>query len=582
MNDEGNEVNFKGLFLPLTIKKAIVFIFLIGFAVFFNSLFNGFVGDDDAQIVKNLNIHSISNIPSFFVGSTFYNGSEKMIGVYYKPLLASVFAAIYSFLGSSPFSFHFVQILLHISNSCLLFLFLDHFFKKSHAFLLSLFFLLHPFNSETVLYVSAMQDVLFFFFGILIMHVLTRFKSKKYLFPVFVLLLFSLFSKETGMLFLFVSLVYIFMFNRKNIFPALGISAIVLITYFFLRINSIGLLTLPTNSPIDKLSLPLRLLNAPEIILFYLRNFFLPIDFALTYQWAYTSISFNHFFLPLAVDLIFTFMIVWGGFIIFKKSSGKYFKIYLFFTIWLVLGLMFHLQIFPLDQTVADRWFYFPIVGLLGIIAVLLEAFNVSIKNKWNLVFIMTILILLSARTVVRSYNFRDKLTLYRHDVAVSKDSFALENVLGLELVKLGKLEEAKRHIERSIALYPYFSNYDNLGEIYVGLGDYKKARQAYEKAMEFGDYYIVYEDMAGLSLVDGDPVDNMKFIAYALRKFPHDAKLWLYLAIVSYQNKDVDIAKHAITQSYLNDKSNPGIPYFYNAIMSNQPLNLKINLLPQ
>jgi protein O-mannosyl-transferase len=582
MNNEENEVNFKGLFLPLTIKKALVFIFIIGFAVFFNSLFNGFVGDDDAQIVKNLNVHSVSNIPSFFVGSTFYNGSEKMIGVYYKPLLASVFAATYSFLGSGPVSFHFIQILLHVLNTCVLFLFLSSFFKKSHAFLLSLFFLLHPFNSEAVLYISAMQDVLFFFFGILIMYILTKFKSKKYLFPVFVLLLFSLFSKETGMLFLLISLVYIFMFNKKLFFPALGVSAIVLIAYFFLRINSIGLLTLPTNSPIDKLSLPLRLLNAPEIILFYFRNFLLPINFALTYQWAYVSISFNHFFLPLTIDLIIMFMIFWGGYILHKKFDGKYFKIYLFFAIWLSLGLLFHLQIFPLDQTVADRWFYFPIVGLLGMIAVLIEAFNISFKNKWILILIIMILISLSVRTIVRSNNFRDKITLYRHDVAVSKDSFALENVLGLELVKLGKLEEAKRHIERSIALYPYFSNYDNLGEIYVGLGDYKKAREAYKEAMKYGDYYIVYEDMAGLSLVDGDPAENMKFIAYALNKFPHDAKLWLYLAIVSYQNKDVDIAKHAITQSYLNDKNNPGIPYFYNTIMNNQPLNLKINKLPQ
>jgi protein O-mannosyl-transferase len=582
MKDDGNEVTFKSLFFPLTNKKAIIFIFLIGLAVFFNSLFNGFVGDDDAQIVKNLNVHSISNIPNFFVENTFYNGSEKMIGVYYKPLLASVFAATYSFLGANPLSFHFVQILLHVFNACVLFLFLSHFFKKTHAFLLSLIFLVHPFNSEAVLYVSAMQEVLFFFFGILTVYILTRLKSNKYLFLIFALLFLSLFSKETGILFLFISLVYVFLFNKKIFFPALGVSAIVLTIYFFLRINSIGLLTLPTNSPIDKLNLPLRLLNIPEIILFYLRNFFLPINFALTYQWAYTNISFNHFFLPLIIDLVFIFMISLGGFILYKKFSNKYFKIYLFFAIWLILGLLFHLQIFPLDQTVADRWFYFPIVGLLGMIAVFMEAFDISIRNKWGLAFILAVLILLSARTIVRSNNFRDKITLYRHDVSVSKDSFALENVLGLELVKLGKLEEAKRHIERSIALYPYFSNYDNLGEIYVGLGDYKKAREAYEKAMKFGDYYIVYEDMAGLSLVDGDPVEGMKFIAYALRKFPHDAKLWLYLAIVAYQNKDVDIAKHAITQSYLNDKNNPGIPYFYNTIMSNQPLNMKINKLPQ
>jgi len=394
--------------------------------------------------------------------------------------------------------------------------------------------------------------------------------------------LFSLFSKETGILFLCIAVSYVYIFNKKTFFPFLGLSIGIFIGYLLLRIGSTGWLVTATSSPIDKMSLPLRLLNSPEIILFYLRAFFVPLDFALVYQWAYSHVSFNHFFLPLIIDLIAIFIGIAGAVVLCKKTAKKYFRIYTFFGIWLALGLLFHLQIFPLDATVADRWFYFPVVGLLGMIGVLTEAFNIQIKNKWSLMLVITILILLSIRTFIRSYDFRDKLTLYRHDVNISKDSFALESVLGLELVKQGKLMEAKQHIEKSIALYPYFSNYDNLGEIYVGLGDYKKAREAYEKAMKFGDYYIVYEDLAGLSLVSGDPTENLKFIAYALRKFPTDAKLWLYLAVVSYQNQYIDLAKQAITKAYEYDKTNSGIPYFYNAIMTDQPLNMKINKLPQ
>jgi protein O-mannosyl-transferase len=580
MNNE--DVTFRGLFLPLTTKKIIIFIFLIGFIVFFNSLFNGFVGDDDSQIVKNLSAHSISNIPKFFTGSTFYNGSDKLIGVYYKPLLTSVFSVIYSFFGPNPSAFHFVQIFLHIINTCILFLFLSHFLKKAYSFLLSLVFLIHPINSEAVFYISAMQETLFFFFGILGVYLLTRSKSKLSIGIASVFLLFSMFSKETGVLFLCIAISYAFIFNRKIFFPLLGISVGIFIGYFLLRISSTGWLVTATNSPIDKLSLPARLVNSPEIILFYLRSFFVPVNFALVYQWAYSHITFNHFFRPLLIDSMFIFISIAGGLVLYKKSAEKYFKIYILFVIWLVLGLLFHLQFFPLDATVADRWFYFPIVGLLGMIGVLLENFNISTKYKWSLAIIIVILALLSIRTIIRSYDFRDKLTLYRHDVAISKDSFALENVLGLELVKLGKLTEAKKHIEKSIALYPYFSNYDNLGEIYVALGDYKKAREAYEKAMKFGDYYIVYEDLAGLSLVSGDTASNMKFIAYALRKFPQDAKLWLYLAIVSYQNQDISLARRAIINAYGYDKINPEIPYFYNTIMNNQPLNLKINKLPQ
>jgi tetratricopeptide (TPR) repeat protein len=212
---------------------------------------------------------------------------------------------------------------------------------------------------------------------------------------------------------------------------------------------------------------------------------------------------------------------------------------------------------------------------------VLLEVFNFSLTNKWILLFLMLILTALSIKTLVRSNDWRDNITLYTHDLKVSKDSFALESVLGLQLMKQGKLTQAKSHIEKSINLFPYFSNYDDLGEVYVALGDYKKAKQAYEQALNYGDYYIIYEDLAGLTLVIGDYKSNLKIIDKGLAKYPKDSRIWLYLAIISYQNNDVNLAKRAIINAYLFDKTNPEIPNTYNSIMQNLPLNIKINKLP-
>src|SRR5207249_2274788 len=104
----------------------------------------------------------------FFTGSTFFNGNSQIaIGNYYRPLLTTYFAGIYSLSGANYFLFHFFQLLLHIVNTIMVFFFLKHFLKGAITLFLSLLFLVHPINSEVVFYISDAQEVLFFFFGML-------------------------------------------------------------------------------------------------------------------------------------------------------------------------------------------------------------------------------------------------------------------------------------------------------------------------------------------------------------------------------------------------------------------------------
>lgn len=96
-------------------------IVILGFCVYLPTLFNGFVWDDEEQIVNNPQIQSLSNLPAFFSGSTFNaGGGGNLSGLYYRPLMTSSFTLVYSIFGLNPFFFHLVQVILHIANACLL------------------------------------------------------------------------------------------------------------------------------------------------------------------------------------------------------------------------------------------------------------------------------------------------------------------------------------------------------------------------------------------------------------------------------------------------------------------------------
>ncbi|KKQ98920.1 MAG: hypothetical protein UT24_C0031G0005 [Candidatus Woesebacteria bacterium GW2011_GWB1_39_12] len=571
----------QNFFSSLTTKKAILIIVVLGAVVFFNGLFNNFVGDDEGQILNNTPVHSSKNIPKFFFGSTFYNsGTQKLTGVYYKPILNTVFSLTYSLVGPSAFSFHLFQISLHILNACLLFLLFKHFFKVPLALVLSLIFLVHPINSEAVFYISNTQEPLFFLFGILALYLLTKAKSIRDLIWVSLLLFFSLLSKETGALFFAVAIIFAFVFNRKYFLSLLGFLTPLVSLYFLLRINAIGIFTKPLNAPIAAIDLTDRLLNIPAILFFYLKTFVFPLNLASSYHWVVRQISFNQFFLPLTIVLLFAILLVFFAYTLFKRNKERCFESYLFFYAWFILGIFIHLQILPLDASVAERWFYFPIVGLLGMAGVYLETFLSKVNIERFLTISMIIILLLSARTFIRSFDWRDQLTLSTHDIKVSKEAYNLENGISYALIKQGRLIEAKTHAEKSIELYPYFTNYNNLGLINFGLGNYQEAKEAYLNALKFGDYYLIYENLSALVLVYGDANENILFIRSAIKKFPQNSRMWLYLAILQYRQNNIDAAKESIQKAYYYGKG-PDIEYVYEKIMNNQPLDIKFDTTP-
>lgn len=566
------------LFTPITSLRAIIFIIIIGFIVFSNSLFNSFVYDDYLQIVSNPIVQSLNNVHYFFQGGTFFDpGTNQIISIFYRPILSTAFTFLYSIGGNNPFIFHLFQLSLHITNACLVFLLFRKFFKDPLSFFLALVFLIHPINQEAVVYISDLQDNLFVFFGLVALLIASS--SKKLFTKVFLVntfLLLGLLSKETAILFVPMVFVYQFLFKKnENKKPYLFSIFLITGVYLYIRFMLVNVVPI-TNAliPIMQASLTERLLTVPEVIFYYLKTFFFPYQLALGHLWVVKTPSVYNFYLPLLLDSIFLLSIFIFGLKLKKVHNDSFYK-FIFFFLWFILGLGMHSQIIPLEVTVADRWFYFTSIGLIGIIGICIDRMLVKKINKNLLITLgIIIILLLSIRTMVRNTNWINAVTLCQHDLNILQDSYNVESSCGSELLKLGKYNEAKQYYGRAAILAPtWSSNWYQYGLSYEYTHDISQARNLYRKSIEHGGEVNAYISLAATYLKYAkNPTEAKKIVEEGLKKYPNYQRLQLYIAVCEYELNNKDKALQIAEQIYQSAPT-PEAKYVLQQIANNQKI---------
>lgn len=539
----------------------ILLLIFFGLLIYYNSLTNGFVKDDFVQIVENVKIHSIANIPQIFTGSTNETGgADRVAGIFYRPLMLSSYAVLYSIFGPAPFFFHLFQVIFHILNTLLVYLFTKRFFKNITAFMLALLFLIHPINNEAVVYIANLQEVLFFFFGmaaLLLLNKNTKISFKTYTLFLFFLFL-SLLSKESAILFLIITAAFSYLYCKQNFNSIFFGNLFIFGIYLFLRFGVAKMYQAQESiAEITQASLIERLIHIPAIITYYLKTFFFPIHLSADQFWFIRTLSWTNFYLPLLVSVLFLILIVIGGFYFYRKDK-KLFKTYLFFSIWFLTGLLLHIQILKLDATVADRWFYFPILGLLGMIMLALQ--QIKIKSvylkKISFASLVVLLLILSIRTFQRNFDWKDELTLLGKEVKVTPRNFVLDNLYATALINDDQLEKAKPYILSSIKEKPFYANLNNMAIIYLSEGNKKEAKKYLKQAVSVSRYYVVYENYSNYLLVYDNLDEAEKFTKKSLEIFPKNAKLWVSLAKIQYVKGNKKEALHSAESAYRISKS--------------------------
>ena len=499
----------------------ILILFALGFSIYGGALNNGFVLDDEDHIVYNSTVHQIGSFRDFFSGSTVNAaGSGKLRGIYYKPLMTLSYSVLWTLFGQNPLPFHLYQLILHILNSVLLLLFLRRILPSRDGLNVgaAALFLLHPLNTEAVVYIACLQDVLYFFFGVIALTALanpgrSNWKKESLIATA---LLASLLSKETGVLFFVITLVYAGLFKRETLRRLLIFETAAFAVYLWLRLGVAQLNTAHESvTQIGQASFSIRFMTSPLALAMYLWQFVAPIHLTITQDWIVGSLSLQSFLLPLL-----TLAAAFGACLWYLKRTRD--RVFLFFFLWALAGLALHSQILvPLDGTFADRWFYFPGAGLIGMLATVLTKELRPTRAKAALAII--IIGIFAGRSFNRSLDWKDAYTLYSHDIELMPESYDLQNNFGVELFRRGQVSEAKTHFEISTGLAPHWTvNWNNLGTVHWRAGDLKAAENDYRRSIENGTYYMAFENYAGLLLKEDRSEDARNFLEQrALLLFP-------------------------------------------------------------
>jgi len=557
----------------LSLVQTILLLVGIGILIYSKTLFNGFVWDDNPHILENPLV-KFFKVGEIFTRAAVFPNSDSFLDAYYKPLMSFVFALIYKVFHENPSGYHLFQVLLHLFNSILLLVLLKRFFKVALSLFLSLVFLVHPINFESVGYVSALQDTMFLFFGLIFFKLLMDDDEKRdwsysRYSLVGIMFFFSILSKETGFIFALISAVYLILFKPVRLriyFLTISIFSLFYLLFRFVAVqNRYGYLN---ESKVMSVSIYERLISFPSIILYYLKTFFLPKDLFIDQQWIINKATLANFYLPL-LFLIVVLVLIYYFVSKLYRENRKDFNLFIFFVAWTVIGIFVHSHlVISLDMTVADRWFYFPIVGVLGILGIVIKNVRVEILNRrFRLLFVLVgilVIVALAARTVMRSLDWKDNLTLYSHDLKYSQNNYSLENKYGASLLKANDLINGEIHIRKALLYNPnYAPAYVNLGYVFEKSGDFEKAKEFYGKSIEINDrssVLVLNKALGAIARIElfqnNNALKAKELSEKGLREFGQDSYLMYILSISEYSLGNKSTALDIINKAYKLDSS--------------------------
>lgn len=534
-------------------------VLLISILAYSGTLSNGFVFDDNFQLLQNRWITDPSSIKKIFFSSVWdFEGHGGSIAYNsYRPLIHVAYISVYRFFGLDPAAYHALNVILHALNSALVFITASLLLSRAPGaasrpyaaylpFFAATIFVLHPAGAEAVSWVACVTELLYTLFFLL--SFLAFIGTDKARAPLLSAAFFfvALLSKETALALPVVIWAYDRcgergVSNRAGALVRYGPFAVAIVIYLLLRAYSLGGMA-PGQSKHAYLNAYQVLLNVPLLMAGYMRFLVIPSDLTVFHVFAPVfGLNDLRLLVSAAVMAVMAFVFVKA----FRSDKR------MFFSLTLMVAPLLPVMYIPGigRNPFAERYMYLPVVGfalsLLYLSDRLLE--KAAMRRAWSAFALLatTVVAVYAFVVVTRIPEWRDDGTLWRSAIEQDPANYYAMNELAGLLLERKAYDEAADIAGRSVEINSLRPAQDarilgrahftiatalrlngvkdgkaDTGSIEGALFHYNEALKVFKAK---NDLKAVYNDLGAFQMTLGRSDDAVKSFEAALLAVPDD-----------------------------------------------------------
>lgn len=505
--------------------------------------------DDTNIVIENLKIKSFS--PKSLYDLCFKGITKN------RPFSNFTLALSYTFSKnpSNTFSFHIVNIAIHILCFLFVFLFIKELltlpsvpqrYKRNSiniALITSIFWAIHPIQTQSVTYIIQRMTSLSALFYFMSLYFYLRARNTKNFYFYFISgfsFLFALGSKEISatlpIMIILIEWIFLRTDMKKLLLVVLVMTLVFLsVSYLFIEGRLKGTIhSLLQNKYSNRdYLITERLMTQPRVFIHYISLTLFPFydRYILDYGFNPSRSLISPLSTLFSLTLVLVTILI--GFFYLKKNSIFSFCIFSFWLGHSIEGSIFNLEI------AFEHRMYFPSIFLIFLIIAIFVHLSEKIKidKKYLTIFLAILIFYLGINTYLRNNLWRDKIKFHNHNIKKTPHNYRPYHNLGTAYAVKKEYNKALESYSKAVSLNKNSAlSYFGIGQCYYSMKDYEKAIPFFEKAIEMKVWdLILYINLTESYLKLNKYEDGIRTAVEGQKKFPEVSSIWVRVGSIYF-----------------------------------------------